>query len=188
MLLEMIASAFGDRLGVGHRRRSGLTYQQLLDRAGAGRRGAAGATGARHVAYVGTSDDGLPRRAVRRAPGPGCRFLPLNYRLGDEQLAAAARPRTTTCSSIADDRRPSGCRGAGGHGAVDRRVERGRPSRAGRARRRATTDGEDVAVLLYTSGTTAAPKAVVLRHRHLSVVRRRLGRVRRRPTRPTPRS
>jgi len=27
---------------------------------------------------------------------------------------------------------------------------------------------QDVAVLLYTSGTTAAPKAAVLRHRHLT--------------------
>ena len=29
-------------------------------------------------------------------------------------------------------------------------------------------DGEAIAVLLYTSGTTAAPKAAVLRHRHLT--------------------
>ena len=32
----------------------------------------------------------------------------------------------------------------------------------------ASLDGDDVALLLYTSGTTAAPKAAVLRHRHLA--------------------
>ena len=41
-------------------------------------------------------------------------------------------------------------------------------------------DPEAIALLLYTSGTTAAPKAAVLRHRHLSVVRDDHGRVRQR--------
>jgi acyl-CoA synthetase (AMP-forming)/AMP-acid ligase II len=31
-----------------------------------------------------------------------------------------------------------------------------------------TVDGDDIAVLLYTSGTTSEPKAAVLRHRHLA--------------------
>ena len=35
MLLEMIVSAFGERLGIGTSD-DGLTYQQLQDRAGAG--------------------------------------------------------------------------------------------------------------------------------------------------------
>ena len=35
------------------------------------------------------------------------------------------------------------------------------------ARREPHGTGDAVAVLLYTSGTTAAPKAAVLRHRHL---------------------
>ena len=42
------------------------------------------------------------------------------------------------------------------------------PARVGAEPGEASLDGDDVALLLYTSGTTAAPKAAVLRHRHLA--------------------
>ena len=83
MLLEMIASAFGDRLGIGTAS-DGLTYQQLHERAGAGaevlRRG-----GHRHLAYLASSEPAFPV-ALFAAAWAGVPFLPLNYRLGQEQL------------------------------------------------------------------------------------------------------
>jgi len=162
MLLEMIASAFGDRVGVGAAR-LGLTYQGLHDRAGSGaeliRRHRA-----RHVAYVGASDEAFPV-ALFASAWAGVPFLPLSYRLGDDQLRQLlanhddvlliaeadavdqSRPLATTVLSIEE------------WNAATAEPVPAVPS---------TADGEDVAVLLYTSGTTAAPKAVVLRHRHLT--------------------
>jgi acyl-CoA synthetase (AMP-forming)/AMP-acid ligase II len=160
MLLEMIASAFGDRLAVGTAA-DGLTYQQLLDRSGAGAEVLRKA-GARHLAYVGTSDVAFPV-ALFAAAWAGVPFLPLNYRLGDDQLRALLANHDDVLV-VTDS--PARCAGSATTvlsldewlDATATPVE-AEPS---------LTDGEDIAVLLYTSGTSAAPKAVVLRHRHLT--------------------
>ncbi|MGQ0432985.1 MAG: AMP-binding protein, partial [Microthrixaceae bacterium] len=83
MLLEMIASAFGDRLGIGTVAH-GLTYRQLHARAGAGAE-VLRAHGARHLAYVGSSDEAFPV-ALFAAAWAGVPFIPLNYRLGEGAL------------------------------------------------------------------------------------------------------
>ena len=162
LLLEMIIGAFGDRVGLG-RRDGGLTYQQLYDRAGAGaellRR-----SGARHLAYVASSDDAFPV-ALFASAWAGVPFLPLNYRLGPDALLALLAQHDDVLV-IADAEAAERLAEADAtlltveewNAATSEPVDAA-PS---------TTDGEDVAVLLYTSGTTAAPKAVVLRHRHLS--------------------
>ena len=175
MLLEMVASAFGDRVAVGTRA-GGLTYQQLLDRAGAGaevlrRRGAA------HLAYVGRQRRRLPRRPCSPPPGPACR----SSRSTTAWATSSSRALLANHDDVAasSPTTPSAVPGDGRHRAARRRVERAPTRRAGRAPSRRTTDGEDIAVLLYTSGTTAAPKAVVLRHRHLTSYVIDVGRVRR---------
>ena len=162
MLLEMIASAFGDRLGIGTSA-DGLTYQELHDRAGTGaeliRR-----HGARHLAYVGTSDEAFPTVLFASA-WAGVPFIPLNYRLGAEQLRALLGAHDDVLV-VADESAVASLEGAAATvltvaqwNAATAELVEAQPS---------LTDGEDVAVLLYTSGTTAAPKAVVLRHRHLT--------------------
>lgn len=162
MLLEMIVSAFGDRLGIGTRD-DGLTYQQLHDRAGSGAE-LLRSRGAKHLAYVGSSDAAFPV-AMFASAWAGVPFLPLNYRLSDEQLRELLDRHPDTVV-VAEPEAVSRCAGSGRTvltlhewtAAVADPVE-AEPS---------TTDGDDIAVLLYTSGTSGAPKAVVLRHRHLS--------------------
>jgi acyl-CoA synthetase (AMP-forming)/AMP-acid ligase II len=162
MLLEMVASAFGDRLAIGTAT-SGLTFQQLHERAGAGaallRR-----YGAQHLAYVGSSDAAFPV-ALFASAWAGVPFLPLNYRLSDEQLHELLA-RHADVLVVAEPEAVARCQGSGrtvlSVAEWDGLVAEPADAEA------STTDGDDVAVLLYTSGTSGSPKAVVLRHRHLS--------------------
>jgi acyl-CoA synthetase (AMP-forming)/AMP-acid ligase II len=155
MLLEMIASAFADRLAIGTSA-GGITYGELLARAGAGAEIIRG-HGAQHVAYVGESDVAFPV-AVFAAAWAGVPILPLNYRLSDDQLAALLAQHEDVLVLTDDAARVPGMP-----------IEHWNRATAGGAEAEpSTADGDDVAVLLYTSGTTSAPKAVVLRHRHLT--------------------
>jgi acyl-CoA synthetase (AMP-forming)/AMP-acid ligase II len=145
MILEMAASA-GDRPAVTAGGRS-LTPAELLRlaHAAAGRfRGHAA------VLYQGTSHLAYPV-ALFGAAVAGVPLVPLNYRLGGQQLDALVS-RHPGALVI----RPSDLEGL---------LEPAEPPAPDGAP--APEDGDPAAVLLYTSGTTAEPKAAVLRHRHL---------------------
>ena len=165
MLLQMVASAFGDRLGVGTAAR-GLTYADLADRATRGG-GIVSERGAGAVAYLGTTDLAFPV-ALFAAAWAGVPFIPLNYRLSDEQLGSllAQHPGLLVITDDPDRVRVLGVDALdvvdldGWMAATD--------EGPGALESPSTTDGDDIAVLLYTSGTTSEPKAVVLRHRHLA--------------------
>jgi len=160
MLLEMVASAFGDRLGLGTAAR-GLTYQQLVDRA-AGGGTAALERGAKAIAYVGQTDLAFPV-AIFASAWAGVPFLPLNYRLSDEQLTALLSHHDDVLVLTDDTERLAAMAGDVVSLADWDELAATTPAAGG-----PVADGDDIAVLLYTSGTSSEPKAVVLRHRHLA--------------------
>src|SRR4051812_42419076 len=86
MLLEMAASADPDRIAIGSREK-GQTYGELLHRAQA--IGAElSATGARRVALLDLNSVAVPS-LIFGAAAAGIPMALLNYRLTDEQIAAA---------------------------------------------------------------------------------------------------
>ena len=161
LLLDMVAAGRGDEVVVqaGDDR---LTGAELLAAAWAGAEAAAGASA---LAYVGTNGLAFPI-GLFAAAAAGVPFVPLNYRLSGEQLHDLLAPLRDTLVVVEGD--ASGALAARGHRVVDAgdfvAAARGDGTAAGEV----PAEGEAPAVLLYTSGTTAAPKAAVLRHRHLT--------------------
>ena len=162
LLLEMAATGYPERVAIGPAK-SGLTYAQLFQRASAGA-AVIRASGVERVAFVAVNGPAFPV-ALFAAAWAGVPLVPLNYRLSGEQLAAAIA-ETQPCLVIAEGPTvevawaagqpvlsPAAWMDATASGASDEPWE---------------ADGEKPAVLLYTSGTTAAPKRAIQRHRHLT--------------------
>ncbi len=161
MLLEMAASGFGDRAAIGTLE-DNLTYQQLFDAAGSTAT-MLRATDAENVGLLDEASPALPT-ALFASAWAGKPFAPLNYRLDDAGLGALAQRLDPAAVVVGDGHRsrlPSSETltpvspadvVSSGHDIADNDW---------------SMDGEEIAVLLFTSGTTGEPKAAVLRHRHL---------------------
>jgi acyl-CoA synthetase (AMP-forming)/AMP-acid ligase II len=160
LLLDMAAAAHGDRVGVQHEGAT-LTYQELLAAAWAG---AEVVAEARHLAYVGTNGLAFPI-ALFGAAAAQVPFIPLNYRLPDQQLSdmLGQHDDVLVIAEPGLDVRLQDM----GHEVLSTE-EWFKRTVDGAAVGDAPADGEPTALLLYTSGTTSAPKAAVLRHRHLT--------------------
>ncbi|MFT4265273.1 MAG: long-chain fatty acid--CoA ligase [Nocardioides sp.] len=162
LLLGMAADGFGDRIVVGSRR-DGLTAAALSARAHSGARLVL-ERGADAIVYLGVNGPAFPV-ALFAAARAGVPVVPVNYRLGPDQLAAllAKHPRAL---GIADESALPALARAGigalstaewlAETAKDRGEVVDEPS-----------DPADTAVVIYTSGTTSEPKGVLLRHRNL---------------------
>ena len=163
MLLEMASDGIGDRVAIGSRA-GGLTYAALLDQA---RRVASvvAEAGAERLVFVAQNSALLPA-LVFGSGLAGVPFVPVNYRLADEQLCAILA-RTAPAVAVVDEGAIGRVSGVDGltvlsPSALEARVGAATPAEAG------FVDPDEIAVLLYTSGTTGEPKAAVLRHKHLA--------------------
>jgi acyl-CoA synthetase (AMP-forming)/AMP-acid ligase II len=164
LLLDMAASGFDDRVAFGTRT-GGVTYAELAARASVGA-ARIHELGVEHLVYVAPNGPAFPVAlfAAARAEVP---LVPVNYRLGQEQLHELLAAHPSSLVILEDEIRAL----AGEVGRV--RVSPVEwmamtdPANGGDPGPE-PFDPEAVALLLYTSGTTAAPKAAVLRHRHLT--------------------
>lgn len=160
-LLEMTAGGMGDRVLLGTRK-DGLTGQELRDRAAA-----AGVffreKGAEKILYLGGNGPifavSLFGAAAAHKP-----FLPLNYRLSDEQLGEILSRHVGLLIAEdierARDLAPSATEVISVDDILAIKPDPDAPI--------IPADTDEIAVLLMTSGTTAAPKSAVLRHHHLT--------------------
>jgi acyl-CoA synthetase (AMP-forming)/AMP-acid ligase II len=163
MLLEMAASGLGDRVAV----KSGddsLTYSELFSAAGAAA-AEVSAAGVEKLALLDVSSLALPVGLFASA-WSGLPFVPLNYRLTGQELdslVAQIAPSYLVTEGSRVERLAH----------LQRTEVVTRESFLAQARSGASADPswpmdpDEIAILLFTSGTTGPPKAAVLRHKHL---------------------
>lgn len=121
--------------------------------------------GASALAYVGTNGLAFPI-GLFAAAAAGVPFVPLNYRLSVDQLDELLAPLGDTL--VVAEGEAAAALAARGHRVLDSAAFVATARAGGGDVGEVPADSDRPAVLLYTSGTTAAPKAAVLRHRHLT--------------------
>ncbi|MDQ0466895.1 acyl-CoA synthetase (AMP-forming)/AMP-acid ligase II [Caulobacter ginsengisoli] len=164
LLLDMVAGSFPDRAALGPSAAS-VSYGELAERARAGAV-TVEALGEGSLVFIGLNGPTLPV-AVFAAGLLGRPFAPLNYRLVDEELRRLLA-RTAPSVAVVDDDMLARVAGVEGVTLLARSdFEAACLDPANRAGELAEVE-PDIAVLLFTSGTTGEPKAAVLRHRHLA--------------------
>lgn len=164
LLLEMAADAAPERIGLVCDGKW-WTYAELLATA----RGASGLinkSGAEYVALLDESSEAAVI-ALFGAALAGVPYCPLNYRLSDVDLATQLN-RIAPALVIGDAERVQRIAVDQGHTVYSRQqFTRGAQKAAPEDEGHLYDLGEGVAVQIFTSGTTAAPKAAILRHSNL---------------------
>lgn len=166
MLLDMVSDSAPDRVAIGGRT-GGLTFGDLQIRA---RRLASilSRGGAERLGLIDLNSEAVPL-SLYGAAIAGVPFAPVNYRLSDDQLRRMLE-RLSPALVVVGDGVAERC------GPIDGIEMIGRDDLLATLASDGTpvldeypfVDPEDIAVLLFTSGTTGDPKAAVLRHRHLT--------------------
>ncbi|KAA9150221.1 AMP-binding protein [Amycolatopsis acidicola] len=158
MVLDMAADTHPDRLAFGGEA-DGMSYAQLRAAAAGGARQL---QDARQLVFIGANGPALPV-LLFSAAAAAVPFVPLNYRLSAEQLRQLIG-RLDKPLVVADEAYVGVLAGCGAPVlTTDEFVAR---AKTGTGEAKDAPDDE-VAIVLFTSGTTAAPKGVLLRHHNL---------------------
>ncbi|MET0361292.1 MAG: class I adenylate-forming enzyme family protein [Sphingobium sp.] len=164
LLLEMSAEAIGDREGY-KTVEGGLSYGEAFRRAKGGATFFHKLTGDT-VAFLGHNGPAFPL-ALFAAGLAGKPFAPLNYRLADADLRKLVA-RTAPSIVIADGNMATRVHGIDGVTIVTREAFEAACNDEDNCCADLPYVDQDIAVLLFTSGTTGEPKAAVLRHGNLT--------------------
>jgi acyl-CoA synthetase (AMP-forming)/AMP-acid ligase II len=164
LLLEMAVAQDPDRVAVSEVDGTSLTTSQLSDLAESAAK-IFRATGASHIGYCGVNGRALPV-ALFGAATASLPFVPLNYRLADEQLRDVASRHDIVI--VAGQKDAARLHSLGLMRTIDPSEILDPASSTVTVPDYASAEPDHHALLLYTSGTTSAPKAAVLRHRHLT--------------------
>jgi acyl-CoA synthetase (AMP-forming)/AMP-acid ligase II len=163
MLLEMAVSGFPDRIALTCGEQN-LSYAELFAATGAAA-AEIRASGAQRAAVLDVSSPALPV-ALFASAWAGVPFVPLNYRLTGAELDRLIE-QITPCHLVTDAERAAQLAGRAGVTAVARDAFLARARSAPDRAPEWNMDPDEIAILLFTSGTTGPPKAAVLRHKHL---------------------
>ncbi|WP_428310611.1 class I adenylate-forming enzyme family protein [Hydrocarboniphaga sp.] len=163
LILQMAADAEPDRIGLvcdGRR----WSYGALLQAA----RGAAQAITDAGCQYVGLLDESSEAASIALfgAALAGVPYVPLNYRLADADLAALLL-RIEPAYLIGDVARVQRLNPGAAHKTRSRADFVAEAEKLGETASADEQEGEGIAAQIFTSGTTAAPKAALLRHANL---------------------
>ncbi len=160
LLLEMASSTDPDRTAIvaGDLRLSTGQLSELAD----GGAGVVAASGAAHVAYVGAGGTMLPLLLFASARA-GVPMTPLNYRLSADGLRALIARLPNPLVVVDDEYRDAVGDGFRVIGSAEFLAQARTAEPAAEF-----PDPDSVGVVLFTSGTTSAPKAVELTHNNLT--------------------
>lgn len=122
-------------------------------------------SGSEYVALLDESSEAAPI-ALFGAALAGIPYVPLNYRLADEDLAALLN-RISPAYTIGDVERVQRLNPAGGHLCLNRAEFVATAESVSTIFPEQETDEDGIAAQIFTSGTTSAPKAALLKHANL---------------------
>jgi len=164
LLLEMAAGSMAERVALGSAADE-MSYAELAARVAAAASWIEGQDSG-NVVYLGLNSPAFPV-ALFAGAAAGRAFVPLNYRLPDAELARLVA-RAAPCLLIADDDLLPRVPSLAGVRAVPRSAFTAIASSSATAPESRDETTDDIALLLFTSGTTGEPKAAILHHRNLA--------------------